>query len=182
MWSTLIFLHEHTRKLVRSTDQCGFLGSSHDHCDWSFTHTETHSGLGCVCNIKVCAPSSDLMLRQHILLFNSSSTRSPSSDHPLLPCFYSTFRQVEVRDHMCRKKRWQFFLRFENQSFPISVCIKCCDSVISYPSFKSPIRRLQIRLTDPAAPDLFRVYVVSLEIPYIWMFFLCTEDWHVGMN
>ena len=40
-------------------------GSSHDQSDCSFTHAEAHSGLGCACNMQVCAlgaPTSRLRL------------------------------------------------------------------------------------------------------------------------
>ncbi len=39
--------------------------------------------------MKVCALSSDSMLWEHNLFFNSWSSRSRSCDHPLLPCFHT---------------------------------------------------------------------------------------------
>ena len=57
--------------------------------DGSFVHCEGHNGLGCACNMKVCALDSDSMLREHNLFFNSWSSRSRSCDQPLLPCFHT---------------------------------------------------------------------------------------------
>ena len=57
--------------------------------DGSFVHCEGHNGLGCACNMKVCALGSDSMLWEHNLFFNSWSSRSRSCDQPLLPCFHT---------------------------------------------------------------------------------------------
>jgi hypothetical protein len=43
---THIFWRVHTRKSARSTVPSDFLGSSHDHCNSSFTHAETQANLG----------------------------------------------------------------------------------------------------------------------------------------
>jgi hypothetical protein len=155
-----VFLRAHTRKSVRSTDPSDFVGSSYDHCNWSFTHPETHSGLGCVWNMKVCALGSDTMLREHILLFNSCPSLSPSCDQTLLPRFHSTFRWREAkRDQMCRKiVFFTNFVRFENLPFPICVCSKSCNSVITHPR--------------PTPLMMFLINVVLLEIPYPQMVFL----------
>ncbi len=87
-----------------------------------------------------CDLGSDLMLGQHILLFNSWPSRYPSCAQSLLPCFHSTFRQFEVeRDHLFRNIVFlTIFLRFEKHSFPISVCSKSSNSVIAYPSVSPP--------------------------------------------
>ncbi len=83
-------------------------------------------------NMKVCVLGSVSMLGQHILLFNSWSSHSP--------LFFG-----------------QFFLRFENQSFPNFLCSKSCNSVITHPSARPP--------------KMFRKHVVLLEIPYPRMCF-----------
>ena len=136
----------------------------------SFEHTETHSGLGCVCNMKVCALGSDHMLGEHILLFNSWSSRLLHVISPSFLVWTPLFPEDEEnREQMCRKiVILTNFVRFENQSFPIYVCSKSCNSVITHPC------------TSPRG--LFLMYVVALEIPYPHMFFLWTEDRRTGMN
>jgi hypothetical protein len=89
-------------------------------------------GSGSVYNMKVCVLGSVSMLGQHILLFNSWPSHSP--------LFFG-----------------QFFLRFENQSFPNFLCSKSCNSVITHPSARPPKK--------------FRKHVVLLEIPYPRMCF-----------
>ena len=135
-----LFLRAHTRKSARSTDPSDFLGSSHDLCNWSFTDAETHSGLGCVWNMKVCTLGSDSMLGEHILLFNSWPSRllhviSPS----FLVCTPHFVEDETKREQMCRKiVILTNFLRFEKQSFPIYVCSKSCNSVITQPTAPPP--------------------------------------------
>ena len=83
-----------TYELVRAhntqmTRQSLFSDSSYRQWDGRFVHSESHNGLVCVCNMKDCVLGSDSMLWEHILLFNSWSSRSRSCDHALLPCFQS---------------------------------------------------------------------------------------------
>jgi hypothetical protein len=44
-------------------------------------------GIGRECNVIVCVLGSDLMWLQHILMSNSWTSRCPSCDQPLLPCW-----------------------------------------------------------------------------------------------
>ena len=73
-------------------------------------------------------------------------------------------RVVKLISHEIGK----IFSSFEKQSFPIFVCSKSCNSVITHPS------------TRPH--ELFRIHVVLLEIPYPQMFFLRDEDVRLGTN
>jgi hypothetical protein len=111
-----------------------------------------------VCNMKVCVLGSDWMLGEHILLFNSWSSRSPSCDQSLLPRLYSTFRRRETkRDQMCRNiVFFTNFVRFEKKSFPIFVCSKSGNSVITHPR-SSPRRLFRIHLV------LILVYYESIK-------------------
>ena len=164
-----IFLRAHTRKSARTTAPSDFLGLSHDHCNWSFTHAETHSGLGCMCNMKVCVLGSDSMLVEHILLFNSWPSRSPSCDQPLLPRLHSTFRKRSEELQMCRKIVFLTnFVRLEKQPFPICACRKSCNFTITH--------------WWPSPPELCLIYVVPLEIAYPQMSFLRVEDMAMGAN
>jgi hypothetical protein len=110
------------------------------------------------------------MLVQHILLFNSWSSRLLHViSLSFLVCTPHFVEDETKREQMCRKiVILTNFLRFQKQSFPIYVCSKICNSVITHPC-ASPL-------------VLFLIYVVDLEIPYPQMFFLGLEDRLTGMN
>jgi hypothetical protein len=59
----------------------------------SFTHSDTHTGLGRVWNMKVCVLGSYLTWWKHILLSNSWPSRCPFCDQSLLLCFHSSFHR-----------------------------------------------------------------------------------------
>ena len=62
---------------------------------------------------------SDLMVGQHILLFNSWSPHSPSFDQHVIPCFHSTFHRSWRRDQMCSKIVFlDIFCEIEKKTFP----------------------------------------------------------------
>jgi hypothetical protein len=79
----------HTRSAAISTDKRAVSGSSHDHRDCSFAQYVAHRGLGRACNVNVYVLGSDLTWWQHILSSHSWSSRCPSCDQPLLPCWKS---------------------------------------------------------------------------------------------
>ena len=70
-------------------------------------------GIGRECNVIVCVLGSDLMWLQHILMSNSWTSRCPSCDQPLLPCWKVwtwCFWQSFGRGDWGLVVRWDFFL------------------------------------------------------------------------
>ncbi len=106
--------------------------------DGSFVHCEGHHGLGRACNMKVCALGSDSMLWEHILLFNSWSSRSRSCDQHLFPCFHTShfthvgrssekqeisfFQVMEAKCSLFNVRKRDDWYVFEKNSFYWNCC------------------------------------------------------------
>ena len=89
---TVIWTCVRTQETKRDLRRKTFLDSSHDQWDESFTDVQEHIGLGRAWNMKVCVVVSKSRLWEHILLFNSWSSRCPSCPSSPPSFLHATFR------------------------------------------------------------------------------------------